>query len=163
MAEHLKIGEPVNKAEEWGFRYLKENLDDNYKILTNLDLYDEHNQPFEVDAVVIGEFAVYLIDIKGYTGKLLASKDVWQHNDRIVDNPLPKLNYNSRVFAARCRKHTKFKQHTPWCQSMIFITGGEGGDVSIDTNNYPVPVYNKGNIIEALTSMDHVTSQYKHN
>lgn len=162
MAEHLKIGEPVNKAEEWGFRYLKDNLDDGYTILTNLDLYDDHNQPFEVDAVIIGEFAVYLIDIKGYTGKLLASKDVWQHNDRIVDNPIPKLNYNSRVFAARCRKHTKFNQHTPWCQSMIFVTGGEGGDVLIDTNNYPVPVYSKDNIIEALTKMEFVTSQYKH-
>lgn len=162
MAEHLKIGEPVNKAEEWGFRYLKDNLDDNYKILTNLDLYDEHNQPFEVDAVVIGEFAVYLIDVKGYTGKLLASKDVWQHNDRIVDNPLPKLNYNSRVFAARCRKHTKFNQHTPWCQSMIFVTGGEGGEVLIDTNNYPVPVYNKDNIVEALTKKEFISSQYKH-
>ena len=97
MAKHIAVGKPANDAEKWAFNFLKENLPDQYILISNVDVYSDSNQPFEVDAIVIGYWAVYLIDVKGYKGTLTASKDIWKHEERIVDNPLPKLNQNSRI------------------------------------------------------------------
>ncbi len=163
MAKHIKIGAPVNAAERWAFKYLKENLPDDYTLLTNVDLYDDRGRPFEIDAIVIGNWAVYLIDVKGYQGRLVASKDIWLFDEKPVENPLGKINHNSRVLASRCRKYLQRGQHSPWCQGMVFVTGGEGGDLVIDKNGYDeLPVYAPTEIVRALTKPDYLTSQYRH-
>ena len=161
MARHIAVGKPINSAEQWAFEFLKDNLGDKYTLITNVDVYDDRGQPFEVDAIVVGEWAVYLLDIKGYRGGLRASKDIWEHEGRYVDNPLPKLNHNARALASRCRRRLKANQHAPWCQSAVFITGGEGGAVNIDCNDYDLPVFGKDKIIESLTQTNYLTCQYK--
>lgn len=162
MATHIAVGKPANAAEKWAFNFLKEHLPEPYILITNVDVYSDSNQPFEVDAIVIGDWAVYLIDVKGYKGKLVASKDIWKHEDRIIDNPLPKLNQNSRILASRCKSRVKQGQHAPWCQGMVFVTGGLGEHIVISTGDYCLPVYSQNNIISALTKSDHVTARHKH-
>jgi len=161
MAQHIRIGSPVNAAEKWAFKFLKANLPESYYLISNVEVYDDKGHPFEVDAVVIGEYGVYLIDVKGYQGSLTASKDVWIFNGRRVENPIPKLNGNSRILASRCRKILNSGQHAPWCQAAIFVTGGEGGRVDIDTNGHEkLPVYDAQNIIAALTEKEYLASHY---
>jgi len=163
MAKQISVGKPVNASERWGISFLADNLPDDYQIITNLDLYDERGHPFEIDAIVIGELAVYLIDIKGYKGRLVASKDAWSFESRPVENPLSKINHNSRVLASRCKKYLRRGQHSPWCQGLVFVTGGEGESIYIDNNGHKnLPVYTKNNIIDALTSREYVTSQYQY-
>lgn len=158
MAVHVPIGEPANDAEVWAFDYLKENLSDRYTIITNVDVYSESGQPFECDAIIVGEWAVYVVDVKGYQGQLSASKDVWRHSSRTVANPLPKLNQNARVLAGRCKNRTGYNQHAPWCQAMVFVTGGIGGEIKVDTNGYDLPVYTPATVINALTHSNYITS-----
>jgi hypothetical protein len=80
MAQHIKIGTAVNSAEKWAFDFLKANLPESYYLITNVEVYDDKGHPFEVDAVVVGEYGVYMVDVKGYQGILTASKDVWWPN-----------------------------------------------------------------------------------
>jgi len=162
MASHVAVGKPANDAEIWAFRFLKDNLPENYVLITNVDVYSDNNQPFECDAIVVGDWGVYIVDVKGYQGRLNAGKDIWTHDGRNVENPLPKLNQNARILASRCKRRLKHNQHAPWCQSAAFITGGLGGEIVISTGDYKLPVFCAKNIIKALTSSEFITSQYKH-
>ena len=162
MAQHVSVGQPANDAEKWAFNYLKKSLPDRYILITNVDVYSDTNQPFEVDAVVIADWGVFLIDVKGYKGNLVASKDIWKHDNRIVENPLPKLNQNSRLLASRCKSRLKQGQHAPWCQALIFVTGGVGENICVSTGEYDLPVYTSKNIVSALTLPKHVTARHKH-
>ena len=71
MARHVSVGKPANEAEKWAFNFLKENLPDHYILITNVDVYSDTNQPFEVDAIVIADWGVYLVDVKGYKGDMV--------------------------------------------------------------------------------------------
>ena len=66
MAKHISIGKPVNEAERWAFDFLKKNLPDDYKIYNNLEIYNSNSNgaPREIDAVIFGEFAIYILDVK---------------------------------------------------------------------------------------------------
>lgn len=162
MANLIQVGQPANDAEKWAFHFLKENLPDHYVIIANVDVYSDHGQPFECDAIVVGDWAVYVIDVKGYQGRLSAGKDVWKHENRSVENPLPKLHQNARILASRCRFKLRQNQHAPWCQGLAFITGGVGGEVEIFKGQDSLPVYHRDNVIRALTNSSYVTSYHKY-
>jgi len=163
MAKHVSVGKPVNDAEKWAFKYLKENLPKHYVLITNVEVYTDNNQPFECDAIIVGDFAVYVIDVKGYQGRLNANKDVWQHDGRNVQNPLPKLNQNARILASRCKRRLRYNQHAPWCQGVVFITGGIGGEIVItSTGDYSLPVFSPKKIIQALTTQEYITAYHKY-
>lgn len=162
MAQHVSVGKPANDAEIWAFDYLQKYLPDHYILITNVDVYTDSNQPFEVDAIVVGDWGVYVLDVKGYQGELFASKDIWKHNDRIVDNPLSKLNQNARVLASRCKSRIRQNQHAPWCQGLVFVTGGLGQDIEIFNGDYDLAVYSKERILDALTNPEFITARYKH-
>ena len=70
MAKHIKIGQPVNAAESWAFEFLEENLPPEYLLITNVEIPTPTGVLKEVDALVYGKYAIYLVDVKGYTGKL---------------------------------------------------------------------------------------------
>ena len=59
MAEHIKVGEPVNVAEKWAFEFLKVNLPSDYLIVTNVEIPTSSGLLKEVDALIFGEFAIY--------------------------------------------------------------------------------------------------------
>jgi serine/threonine protein kinase len=162
MAKLVQVGQPANDAERWAFDFLKKELPDHYVIIANVDVYSDHGQPFECDAIIVGDWAVYIVDVKGYQGRLNAGKDVWQHDNRTVENPLPKLHQNARTLASRCRLKLRQNQHAPWCQGLAFITGGLGGEIVVVKGEDSLPVYNQRNIVKALTSPDYVTAFHKH-
>ena len=116
MAKHVPFATAVNAAEEWAFSLLKNALPDHYWLLTNIELLTETGQAMEIDAVVVGDWGVYLIDVKGYSGTLEAGKDVWLLDGRPVDNALRKANQNSRVLAGRIRNRAGIGLYAPWCQ-----------------------------------------------
>ncbi|UHQ53730.1 protein kinase domain-containing protein [Microbulbifer sp. YPW16] len=162
MAKLLQVGKPANDAEKWAFDFLKKELPEHYIIVANVDVYSDHGQPFECDAIIVGDWAIYIVDVKGYQGRLSAGKDVWLHGSRSVENPLPKLHQNARTLASRCRLKLRQNQHAPWCQGVAFITGGLGGEIALVKGENSLPVYHKSNIIQALTSPNYVTAFHKH-
>jgi hypothetical protein len=124
MAKHIKIGQPVNAAESWAFEFLEENLPPEYLLITNVEIPTPTGVLKEVDALVFGKYAIYLIDVKGYTGRLSVDANSWLLDSRRVDNALSKANGNSRVYAGRIRATLLREEHAPWCQGMVFITAG---------------------------------------
>ena len=55
MAKHIKIGQPVNAAESWAFKFLEEKLPPEYLLITNVEIPTPTGVLKEVDALVFGK------------------------------------------------------------------------------------------------------------
>ena len=160
LAKRFKIGEPVNAAEEWAFKFLKHNLPDDYIILTNVDLPIDKGEVREIDAIVFGKYAIYLVDVKGYSGTLEADSIAWRLNGSQRENVLQKMNATARSLAGKLRKN--LHHVTPWCQGMVFVTGKEGEDIELQKQYEELSIFDPKTIALALTDDAYITSRYKH-
>ena len=162
MAKHIKIGEPVNAAEAWAFDFLQASLPSEYLLITNVEIPTPNGLLKEVDALIFGKFAIYIVDVKGYNGKLVVDANSWLLDGKPVDNALSKANGISRVYAGRIRATLLREEHSPWCQGMIFVTGHEGSGIEINKYQENLSVFDANSILEALTKKEYCTADYSH-
>lgn len=162
MAKRIKVGSPVNDAESWGFDLLERELPSEWLLITNVELPASTGQLLEIDAIVFGDKAIYLVDIKGYSGQVLVDANVWLHDDRRIDNPLSKANQVARIYASRIREGLVPGEHAPWCQGMVFLTGQRGTSLSLRKSQDTLSVFGPDDIVAGLTDERYVTSHYKH-
>ena len=125
MAKRIQVGEPVNSAEAWAFKFLETNLPKEYLLITNVEVPTPNGLLKEVDAIVFGKYAVYLVDVKGYSGTLNVDANSWILDGKPVDNALSKANGVARVYAGAIKANLLRAEHAPWCQGMVFVTGHE--------------------------------------
>jgi hypothetical protein len=162
MAKRIQIGAPVNDAESWGFDLLERQLPSDWLLITNVELPASTGQLLEIDVIVFGDKAIYLVDIKGYSGQVLVDANIWLLDDRRIDNPLSKANQVARIYASRIREGLAPGEHAPWCQGMVFLTGQRGSSLSLRKSQETLSVFGPDDIVAGLTDERFVTSQYKH-
>tara|TARA_R110002096_G_scaffold432240_1_gene648768 strand:+ start:199119 stop:201338 length:2220 start_codon:yes stop_codon:yes gene_type:complete len=162
MAKRIPFGEPVNDSEAWAFDFLEKELPDHYVFATNIEIHNAFGRPIECDAIVIADWAVYIVDVKGYRGRLNVGKDVWSCNGKEVENPLPKVNQNSKILASRFRAIKGRFHHTPWCQGLAFVTGGTSSDIKIDLEDDYLQAFGPDAIVAALTEQSNITGSHPH-
>jgi serine/threonine protein kinase len=162
MAKHIKIGQPVNAAESWAFNFLQVNLPSEYLLVTNVEIPTHSGAMKEVDALVFGKYAIYLVDVKGYIGNLSVDANSWLLDGRRVDNALSKANVVSRVYAGRIKSTLLREEHAPWCQGMVFVTGHEGEGIEIKKSQLNIGVFDAKSIVKALTEKEFCTTDHRH-
>jgi hypothetical protein len=98
MAKYIPIGEPMNKAEIEAMRLLRDRLPDHYVVVGNFDLRTTRRRnSLEYDAVVIGEYAVYAVEVKGWRGLIEGDSRRWQPVWGRVENPFIKLEQKAKA------------------------------------------------------------------
>ncbi|MBY5991521.1 NERD domain-containing protein kinase family protein [Ferrimonas balearica] len=162
MAKQIRFGEAVNESERWAFKLLAQELPDDYLLLTNIEIPTQSGQALEVDALVIGQWGIYVVDVKGYIGQLEAGQHAWRLDGRDVDNSLSKANYVARVLAGRFKHKFPIGVYAPWCQGMVFVTGRRGSEISLRKREGELSIYTPTQIVEALTEDWALTSRYAH-
>jgi len=162
MAKQITFGDAVNDSERWAFNLLANELPEDYLLLTNIEIPTQTGQAMEVDALVIGEWGIYVVDVKGYIGHLDAGLHAWQLDGREVDNSLSKANYVARVLAGRLKHKIPVGVYAPWCQGMVFVTGRKGEEIELDKRGDKLSVYTPEAIVAALTKEWGLTAQHKH-
>ena len=104
MAEYIRIGEPANEAEKVGFRLLRDQLPDHYLVLGNFDLrLPQRRTSLEFDAVVIGEYGFFAVEIKGWSGAIRGGADHWYLPWGRVSSPLSYLEKKTKALAQYIR------------------------------------------------------------
>jgi hypothetical protein len=161
VAQHIEFGKPVNESERWAFDYFAAHLPADYIVLTNIDIPTRNGQIMEVDALVIGAWGIYVIDVKGYVGTLEVGHHVWLLDGRSSENYLSKASYIARVLAGRLKKKMPHGSHAPWCQGGVFVTGHEGDEIQL-IKHPDYAVYSIDDVIEKLTTAEGINSQYQH-
>lgn len=152
MAKHISFGSAVNDAERWAFKLLTDELPDNYILLTNIEIPTHSGQALEVDALVIGDWGIYVVDVKGYIGRLEAGLHAWSLDGRDVDNSLSKANYVARVLAGKIKHKIPVGVYSPWVQGIVFLTGRKGGDIDLEKTEDQLSIYTPEKIVSALTT-----------
>jgi tRNA A-37 threonylcarbamoyl transferase component Bud32 len=105
MAWVRNIGLPVNDSERKAIEYLSRELPTNNILLTNLELPTLNGFPYEYDIIVIGDFAVYVIEIKGYKGEIKGNAYEWElSSGKIYKSPIPLLNTKARIVGTRIQQ-----------------------------------------------------------
>ncbi|WP_025821720.1 NERD domain-containing protein kinase family protein [Shewanella marina] len=162
MAKHISFGTPVNEAERWAFGVLADELPEDYFLLTNIEIPTKSGQAMEVDALVVGEWGVYVVDVKGYIGHLNAGLHAWSLDGRDVDNSLSKANYVARVLAGKVKHQIPVGVYAPWCQGMVFVTGRKGEQIELEKDDGSLSIYTPKQIINALTNEWGLTAPIAH-
>ena len=100
MAEYMRIGPPANDAEKQGLRMLRQQLPDHYQILGNFNLrLPQRRNSLEYDAVVIGEYGFYAVEIKGWIGEIRGGDRNWYVPWGKMSNPLSHLEKKTKALA----------------------------------------------------------------
>lgn len=98
MAEIIGGGEPVNDAERAVIRHLRDHGPADWVVLHNLELSLRGGRKYEIDVIVVTEFAVTLIDVKGTHGRIDVSGGRWYPVGRApFRSPVEKLKAHARA------------------------------------------------------------------
>jgi len=82
MAHIIGGGEPVNDSERAVIRYLRDHGPAHWVVLHNFDLRLRDNRKYEIDVLVVTEYAVTLIDVKGTRGRIEVMGGRWYPANR---------------------------------------------------------------------------------
>jgi serine/threonine protein kinase len=77
MAHIIGGGEPVNDAERAVIKHLRDHGPAHWVVLHNFDVRLRDNRKYEIDVLVVTEYAVTLIDVKGTRGRIEVMSGRW--------------------------------------------------------------------------------------
>lgn len=103
MAIIKRVGMPENDSERRAIAFLAEHLPgDDYVLFHNLELPNSAGFPYEYDMVLVGEYAVYAIEVKHYGGTIAGNETEWElESGRVLQSPVPLANKKARILRDR--------------------------------------------------------------
>lgn len=122
MAVIHAIGRPENESERKAIAYLAEHLPGEHHVFHNLELSTSSGLPYEYDLIVVGEYAVYTVEVKGYRGCIRGNAQEWElASGAIHRSPMPLANKKAKVVAARLKDHSRLLKKV-WVEPIIALT-----------------------------------------
>lgn len=131
MAIVHPIGSPENDSERKAIAFLKERLPGNHHLFHNLELPTPSGLPYEYDLIVVGEYAVYAVEVKGYRGHVRGNAQEWElESVAIYKSPIPLTNRKAKVLASYLHSQNQSLKRV-WVQAVIFLTDNQA-EVDLD-------------------------------
>jgi serine/threonine protein kinase len=87
----IEVSQSEFAHEREGLAQIRELLPDRgpFRAWTNCEFRDSQGRWHEVDALVLGERRLHLVELKHYHGRITGNSYRWQRNGRTEDSPLP--------------------------------------------------------------------------
>ncbi|MBI2899849.1 MAG: protein kinase [Planctomycetes bacterium] len=122
MAIVQRIGDPENESEAKAIQELARSLPADYVVAHNFEVATDHGLPYEFDVVVIGEWAVYHCEVKGYRGPISGDRLQWRfENGGVYPSPIPLANKKSKILSTRLAARTRGLDKV-WVETVILLT-----------------------------------------
>ena len=120
MAYVHHIGAPENDSERRAIRKLADALPRDYQLVHNFELSTGRGLPYEYDICLVGEFAVWHVEVKGYQGHIRGDAHHWVFdNGHCMPSPIPLANKKSKVLASRLKKRGLSRV---WVETAVLLT-----------------------------------------
>ncbi|MDJ0849113.1 MAG: protein kinase [Myxococcota bacterium] len=104
MARIHRIGKPENASESKAITRLAATLPQGYMIFHNFELCTGSGLPYEYDLCVVGDFAVWHVEVKGYRGTIQGDRYQWTfENGAVQPSPIPLANKKTKILASRIK------------------------------------------------------------
>ena len=140
MARVRNIGLPVNDSERKGIAYLARELPANQVLLTNLELPTRNGFAYEYDIIVIADYAVYVLELKGYRGVIKGNALEWELSaGSIVKSPIPLLTTKAKIVTTRITTSSRSLWNV-WVRPMVVLTDDQ---VSVRVQDPMAPLIKK--------------------
>ncbi len=132
----VEVSDSQFTHEREGLAYLKEHLPNAapYRVWTNFEFMDSQGRWHEVDALVLGQGRLHLVELKYYNGSLAGSESTWLRNGRRSErSPLLLARQKAQRLSSRIGdvlKEVARKTNTPiaevngwvpWIQECVFL------------------------------------------
>ncbi len=123
MAIVQAVGKPENDSERKAIDYFASHLpDDHYTIFHNLELPGASGQAYEYDLIIIGEYAVYSVEVKGYHGLIKGNAYEWEMEwGEINTSPIPLANKKARILKSWLARFSASLRDV-WVESLVVLT-----------------------------------------
>ena len=122
MAHVHRIGDPENASETKAIRALGKALPDGFFVFHNFELTTGRGLPYEYDMCVIGEHAVWHVEVKGYRGNIRGNAHQWEfENGRVMPSPLPLANKKTKILASKIKGHSRTLEKV-WVETAVLLT-----------------------------------------
>ena len=122
MASYISVGEPLNRSEEEALRQLRDDLPEGYLIIGNFELaVSQRRNTLEYDAVVIGDYGVWAVEIKGWSGKITGNNRRWKLRWGRVDNPFIRIETKAKALRDTLVRHIPEWPDELYCLSSVFL------------------------------------------
>ena len=123
MAEVFRLGEPDNASEAQAIRTLAEELPKSYQIYHNFELTTGRGLPYEFDVVIVGDYGVWNVEIKGYRGIVRGDRSYWRlSNGNVQPSPIALAYKKSRILAWKLKDSSGLKEESLYVDSAILFT-----------------------------------------
>jgi serine/threonine protein kinase len=147
-ARFLKIGEPAHDHERQGLRSLVDGLDEDYFVYGNPWLVNSQGVIFEVDAIVQAPHAIYVVEIKSWTG-LIKGNDLDWYTPEPVRNPLRLNRKTAQILATlldlRCGRGLR-----PFVEGLVYLSHAQPSQVQLTAPSCVGRVHTRSSIFDAL-------------
>ncbi len=151
MAKIHRIGAPENDSEMKAIRRLADLLPSRYMIFHNFELTTGRGLPYEYDIAVVGEFAVWHVEVKGYRGRIKGDRVQWRfENGYVQPSPIPLANKKSKILAGKLKQHRKTLNKV-WVDTTILLTD--------DNASIHLRDDQAGRVIQLRDALDHFTDR----
>jgi serine/threonine protein kinase len=122
MAEYTPVGDPMNSSEREGIRLLRDELLDHFHVVGNFELQlPNRTNTLEYDAVVIGEWGLYAVEIKGWGGTIEGDKRHWYLDWGRVDNPFILIEQKAKALRDLLFYEVEAYPRNLNCQSVVLL------------------------------------------
>lgn len=123
MAKYIPIGDPVNESEREGIRQLRDDLPDHYTVIGNFDLQlPRRTNTLEYDAVVVGEWGVYAVEIRGWDGPIYGDIRRWELDWGRVQNPFIMIEAKAKALRDMLVRAIPSFPDELFCEAVVFLT-----------------------------------------
>lgn len=122
MAEYVKVGPPANDSERVGIRQLRDQLPDHYVVIGNFELQlPRRKNTLEYDAVILGEWGVYAVEIKGWGGTIRGDLSRWNLEWGRVENPFIRIETKAKALRDLLVRNVDDFPDDLYCESVVFL------------------------------------------
>jgi serine/threonine protein kinase len=130
-------GQTPHEHERSAFDFVVSELPDvePYHLWAFLDLIDPRGRRYDIDLLLIGYHAVYLIEVKSHNGTLTGDAVDWTFTfpgggRSVMENPLHTTTHKARVLASLLEKQLgrdaqSRSPRAPWVQPLVFLSNDD--------------------------------------
>lgn len=129
-ATFISIGEPAHDGERQAIQYLVDHLPSDATVYGNPWLVERSGTVYEVDAIVVRPHALYVVEIKAYTGRVAGTDHDWYVGapERRLPSPLRLNRKTAQVLKSQLRLRS-IAAGQVWVQGLVFLSGTARHDV----------------------------------
>lgn len=119
--------------EREGLEYLRERVPRRspYRVWTNFEFRDTRGGWHEVDALLLGQDALYLLELKHFYGSIAGNDRTWARNGRSESSPLMLARRKAQYLATKLKEvylaeagphpEVSVRDIVPWVQEAVFL------------------------------------------